>query len=319
MSVPSRDLAGLQQTVWQGSIPLEIRLASSECRTYDNSDPYLIQAPRLSYLPFLLPRLHAFFESSLIDPNIHPSRGWFSFEEIPLKWHHPLGLLYDLYSGVSPAFFPSDEPTPTPPIPPWRLVLHFTDWPPQLVPLDPEYKALHDSFVNTVKEADFLRNGTAKAVMSLSKESSTQLWRAVEAQDLEMFNPIYQRLVSPQGGAGLRHLPMKVYLPSTPDVAAPGEEGEAIQEGSTPGLQVGSMRTVVALVTPMYSSRQPQTLGTALNAMLPTVFQSRRTPLLAVPVLHGAVVPLSAVVEDLVKAAAYADGFLHVVVSMLGE
>lgn len=62
---------------------------------------------------------------------------------------------------------------------------------------------------------------------------------------------------------------------------------------------------------------QPNTLGTALNQILPTVFPSRRNPVLAVPVLHGAVVPMSAPVEDLMRAAAFTDGFLHVVVVML--
>jgi autophagy-related protein 5 len=63
---------------------------------------------------------------------------------------------------------------------------------------------------------------------------------------------------------------------------------------------------------------QPQTLGTALNSILPTLFPSRRSPLLAHAVLHGAVVPLSANFEDLVRAATYADGWLHLVVVMMG-
>lgn len=40
--------------------------------------------------------------------------------------------------------------------------------------------------------------------------------------------------------------------------------------------------------------------------------------MLAQPVLHGAVAPMAALVEDLGRAAAYADGFLHVAVVMLG-
>jgi len=56
----------------------------------------------------------------------------------------------------------------------------------------------------------------------------------------------------------------------------------------------------------------------ALNDMLPSVFPSRRNPVLATPVLHGAEVPMSAGMEELGRAAAYADGFLHVVVVLLG-
>jgi autophagy-related protein 5 len=55
----------------------------------------------------------------------------------------------------------------------------------------------------------------------------------------------------------------------------------------------------------------------ALNQVLPSVFPSRRNPVLATVVLHGAVVPMSAPVEELVRAAGFADGFLHIVVVML--
>jgi autophagy-related protein 5 len=32
----------LREGVWNGSIPLEIRLHKADCRTYDESDPYLV-------------------------------------------------------------------------------------------------------------------------------------------------------------------------------------------------------------------------------------------------------------------------------------
>ena len=104
-----------------------------------------------------------------------------------MKWQYPLGLLYDLFSGSTRAQTLGldvashsskgdvDETLP------WRLTLHFTDWPEQsLVRPDAEGKMLHDAFINSVKEADFLRNGTAKGIMSLSKDDSTKLWNAVQ-------------------------------------------------------------------------------------------------------------------------------------------
>lgn len=62
---------------------------------------------------------------------------------------------------------------------------------------------------------------------------------------------------------------------------------------------------------------QPQTVGTALNQILPTLFPSRRIPVLAHAVLHGSVLPLGAGVEDLLRVAAYLDGFLHIAVVMM--
>jgi autophagy-related protein 5 len=187
MPASDRKLADLQQKIWEGSIPLEIRLAASDCRTYEESEPYFIQPPRLSYLAVLLPSLHNFFSGSLINPEVAPHDAWLSFEDVPLKWHYPLGLLYDLFSGAEPTL-PGQRPaqdlmTPasgSSPLP-WRLVVHYTDYPgDQLIQLDADGRALLDTFINAVKEADFIRNGNARTVMSLSKEDSDNLWQAVQ-------------------------------------------------------------------------------------------------------------------------------------------
>ncbi|XPT02058.1 Autophagy protein 5 [Ascochyta lentis] len=313
----SRDVTSrLRESVWNGSIPLEVRLHNGDCRTYDDSDPYLIQFPRLSYLGLLIHNLHNFFSPNLIYPDVSPADLWLSYEGVPLKWHYPLGLLYDLYSGAGPAY-PSDLASPSSPSHgtessedehrglPWKLTVHFSDYPAeQLVRLDTEDKVMHDLFRNNIKEADYLRNGTGKTVMFLSEKDSTQLWDAVKQHDFSLYNPINQKLLNPQGAA-LRHLPVRIYLPH----AANGSE----QKETSPG----SLRVVQSLVTPNLPSRQPQTIGTALNQILPTLFPSRRSPLLAQAVLHGAVLPLSASVEDLLRVTAYMDGWLHIAVVMM--
>ena len=238
-----------------------------------------------------------------------PYDGWFSFEDVPLKWQYPLGLLYDLFSGATPyqrgtdtkghLTFDSERP-----VLPWRLTLHFSDWPEQaLVRPDAEGKSLHDAFINSVKEADFLRNGTAKGIMSLSKDDSTKLWNAVQKHDFETFHSISRRLLHAQG-VPLRHIPLKIYLPSSPTASQPNS---------------GHLRVVQSLVTPSSpGSREAQTLGTALHALLPTLFPSRRTPILAKAVLHGAVVPMSALTEDMMRSASYLDGWVHIGVVMIG-
>jgi hypothetical protein len=38
----SPTLGSIQQRVWEGKLPLEITLSPSECRTYDQSDPYFV-------------------------------------------------------------------------------------------------------------------------------------------------------------------------------------------------------------------------------------------------------------------------------------
>lgn len=111
-------------------------------------------------------------------------------------------------------------------------------------------------------------------------------------------------------GMQLRHVPIKIYIPTSASRAATDTIPE---EAST-----GHIRVVQALVPLLTSIKQPQTLGTALNNILPTIFPSRRSPIYARPVLHGAVVPLAVRIDELGRAAAYTDGFLHVAVVMHG-
>lgn len=191
MPAPKSALTALQRRVWNGNLPLEIRLAPADCRTFNDSDPYLVHVPRLSYLTFVLPRLHAFFSPKLINTELPFTDAWLDFESVPLKWHYPTGLLYDVFSGAKPADgskgaeieeIKTVSSTATEPLP-WRLTLHYSDYPSdQLMNLDSDGKYLQDAFVNAVKEADFVRNGSARTVMGMSKEDSDNLWRSIETR-----------------------------------------------------------------------------------------------------------------------------------------
>ncbi|GKZ69192.1 autophagy protein 5 [Aspergillus niger] len=317
-------LGSIQKAVWAGKLPLHITLAPSESRTFDQTDPYLISCPRISYLPSLLPRLRAFFAPSLIDPGSRPHEGWFSFEGVPLKWHYPVGLLYDLYAGADPASKGGAEndlvsTTDEDPLP-WRLVVHFSDWPDEeLVRLDADGIVMHDAFINSVKEADFLRNGTAKGIMTLSREDSAGLWESVRDVDLPNFQRISNILLPPQSQP-FRNIPVRFFLPLPPDSDSPSLK--VVQSPIPPTIQPtsGSSASIIASQSILSTSRgpQPQTIGSALHSLLPHLFPSRRTPVLAKPVLHGAAVPMGAPLDEVVRCSGYGDGWLYIVIRMMG-
>lgn len=259
-----------------------------------------IQYPRLSYLPFLLPRLRDFFAPALVQPECYAHQGWFSFEGLPLKWQYPLGLLYDLFSGAEPTGHTNGLSADNRSNSPWKLILHFSDWPnDDLAPLDADWKANHDAYINSVKEADFLRNGTAKTIMSLSKVDSSRLWTSVQDHDLPNYNIIYQKFMNTKD-LPLRNIPIKVYLPGVRNAVGDNRQG--------------TLRVIQGLISPTLSGKDVQTLGTALYSLLPTVFPSRRRYIHAQAALHGAILPLVTPVEQLMRIATYADGFLHIAV-----
>ena len=127
-----------------------------------------IQFPRLSYLALLLPKLHAFFSASLIYPDTtNFEDAWLDYDGVPLKWHYPAGLLYDLYAGAEPFGLHAEQEDKSSDKEgsvsgegktlPWKLTVHFSDYPVgQLVKLDAAGKVLHDLWINCVKEVRLL-------------------------------------------------------------------------------------------------------------------------------------------------------------------
>jgi len=233
--------------------------------TSQHTAPFITAIPRFSYLALLLPRLSAYFEMPCSS---------FHHEEVQLR-NLAVGLLVDLYRPQMP----------------WRLVVSD----------GPEWD-IGDTFMNSAKEADFVRNGNAKQIMSLSKEHTTALWNAVQDSDYDAFVKINNRLLN--APTALRNVPIRIYIPSSPPSAG--------------DVAPGSFKVMQTLISPrLPNSRTPQTLGAALKNLLPALFPSSRDPVLANIILHGAPVPFHAPLEDLMRDAAYPDGWLCLIVDLL--
>ncbi|KAI8669241.1 Autophagy protein 5 [Fusarium keratoplasticum] len=230
--------------------------------------PFITSVPRFSYLALLLPRLSAFFGSPCSS---------FHFEDVQLR-NLAVGLLVDLYR----------------PSLPWRLTVNDgVGW------------DIADTFLNCVKEADFIRNGNANQIMKMSKDNTTQLWNAVIDNDYASFNRINSGLLN--APTALKHIPLRIYIPTS---------STGPDSSPTPS-ESGTFKVVQSLVPASGSDRRPKLLGQALKEVLPGLFPSSRDPILAKVVMHGAGVPFAAPLEELMREAAYPDGWLCLVVIVL--
>lgn len=270
--------ASIAQALWDARIPLHITHPSSP------TTPFITSIPRFSYLALLLPRLSAFFDTPCSS---------FHFEDVLLR-NLAAGLLVDLYQ---------------PPMP-WRLVVNDgLGW------------DISDTFLNSAKEADFVRNGNANQIMKMSKADTTSLWHAVIDNDYESFARINSRLLN--APSELKHVPVRIYLPLSPPAGGGSQDEPTQVPGGDAGRQdagdeaAGSFKIVQALVQPMNADRRPKLLGQALKEMMPLLFPSSRDPVLANVVLHGVSVPFDAPLRELMRDAAYPDGWLCLVVVVL--
>jgi autophagy-related protein 5 len=133
--------------------------------------------------------------------------------------------------------------------------------------------------------------------MKMSKGDTTQLWNAVIDNDHASFSKINTHLLN--SPTALKHIPIRIYIPS-----------------SAAASDAGSFKVVQTLVPARHADRKPKLLGQALKEALPMLFPSSRDPLLAGVVLHGAAVPFEAPLEELMREAAYPDGWLCFVVTV---
>lgn len=157
-------------------------------------------------------------------------------------------------------------------------------------------------------QADFVRYGTAKQMMKMSKEQTTQLWQSVVDNDLRSFAQVHAWLLN--APAALQHVPLRVYIPDSNGeqfrivqtlVPATGPPPPAATAAAGGGSRAGTGNVNV-------------TLGQALKNMMPRLFPSSRDPVLAGVVMHGAAVPFGAPLVELMREAVYPDGWLCLVV-----
>ncbi|ORY89169.1 autophagy protein Apg5-domain-containing protein, partial [Leucosporidium creatinivorum] len=107
-----------RQLVFGGAIPIHFEIATDELPPgADRSvESYYLQAPRITYLPLLLPQIQKYFLDLILDDSsaatIRTEDLWFSYEGVPLRWHWPIGLLYDYHTSHA-ASPPSSNPSST--------------------------------------------------------------------------------------------------------------------------------------------------------------------------------------------------------------
>jgi autophagy-related protein 5 len=140
--------------------------------------------------------------------------------------------------------------------------------------------------------------------MKMSKDDTTQLWHSVIDNDLPSFARINNHLLN--APTALKHIPLRIYIPSSPRTPT----------SPNPDPEAGSFKVLQTLVPATTPERRPQLLGLALRKMMPSLFPSSRDPVLANVIMHGAPVPFDAPLPELMREAAYPDGWLCLVVTV---
>jgi len=159
-----------KKELWKGSIPVVFNLHQNDITTLHTPPPFYMMVPRGSYFPFLTSAVHSHFISStavIVDEL------WLDYKGKPLKWHYPIGVLYDLLCGSLEL--------------PWNLTAHLQGFPQDQVIRFSNEAALKAHFMNMLKETTFVKHGDCSRLNDLSVLGTNDLWDGLKNNEYDKF------------------------------------------------------------------------------------------------------------------------------------
>lgn len=101
---------------------------------------------------------------------------WYEYNGIPLKWHYPVGALFDLYGSRKDL--------------PFRITVRFQGLPKVILPCK-DNSTVETVYFSALKQGLYLKLGSTEAVRDLPVAKQTQLWEAVSTGNFETFWPLW--------------------------------------------------------------------------------------------------------------------------------
>lgn len=268
----------ITRQVWDGKIPIAFNLAQDEVTTPEPPVTYYVLAPRCSYLTLVTDAVQRHFVNSIPEPPDTEDEIWFDYEGIPLRWHWPIGVLFDLFGSTSKL--------------PWNLTVHFQSYPDDEILHCQDKEVIENHLINTLKEADCLKNGSAKKTLNLLKKDLKQLWEGMKTGRYEQYWAVNKRLMQRDDGQPSKYIPFRLYVKQEPVLMDP--------------------------ISPVADDGRQKTLGDLLTEVRPDLFPPREKPR-AKAVVHGVVPSLETPVQWLSDNCSHPDNFLHIVLQLTDD
>jgi len=179
--------------VWGGRVPAIFNLAEGD----GTAEPCCLMLPRMSYLPLATEKVKSHFSTS-VDQN---GSIWFSHRGTPLRWHLPIGLLFDMLGSNYQDLAQTSQL-------PWPITVHFSGFPAEDLLECPSREAVESIFMSSLKESDQLKT-SGKVMKQMQAREHSQLWLGLCSDKYDQFWAVNRRLM--EGSDAWRHLPVRVY------------------------------------------------------------------------------------------------------------
>ncbi|XP_050523919.1 autophagy protein 5 [Daktulosphaira vitifoliae] len=184
--------------LWNGKLAVCFQLNEQEIHGLQNPEPIYLMVPRMSYFPLVCDKVKKHFVKH-IDPEKQELEMWLEYNNTPLKWNYPIGVLYDL-------FIFNDRPVNLP----WLITVHFDNFPEDQLIRCSCREVIESNFMSCLKEADTLKH-KSQIFSTMQKHQHNQLWNGLINDKFDQFWSENKKLMEPTDGACFKHIPIHFY------------------------------------------------------------------------------------------------------------
>lgn len=188
----------IMREIWEGRLPVCFSISPEDVESEQPESIYLM-VPRLSYFPLVTEKIQKHF-TKFVSPE-KQGEMWLECDGQPLKWHYPIGLLFDLYACKDDL--------------PWCITAHFQNFPEEDLIHCSTKDAVESHYMSVVKEADTLKH-RAQVINSMQKRDHKQLWTGLLHEKFDQFWTVNKKLMESSGEDMFKNIPFRLYLPERP-------------------------------------------------------------------------------------------------------
>ncbi|KAI6199817.1 Autophagy protein 5 [Aphelenchoides besseyi] len=197
----------IRRNLWESGIAVEFRLDNAD-NVFHTAMPYYTILPRREYFPLVLGKAMQFF-SNVLGEVENITDAWLEADGIPLKWHHPVGVLFDLHSGAENL--------------PWTVIVKFMgsgrqsssstkEFPAEVIRGSRE--AMKNCFFQTIKEADQLKH-KGQAFDAMDSVEHAKLFDSICNGKFDDFWSVNSKLMALDGEGKFGYIPIRFHEKSS--------------------------------------------------------------------------------------------------------
>ena len=196
-SCSSKPKLPLKQQICNGYVPVLFSMSNNEIVSKKEPQSIFLLLPRMSYLLLVTNKIRKYFTpyAAALSDGI-----WFKYNDYPLKWNMPIGILFDLFNAENECSGPV-----------WKVTVHFQSYPEEEIMRCDHIDTVKSMYFNALKQSIFLAYGNIHCISKLNKNDQNSLWNSICKANYNSYFAIYESIFTRNSDKLIRY-PVRIIL-----------------------------------------------------------------------------------------------------------